>query len=478
MNNECKVCGKAAELICSGCRRVHYCSRTCQRANWSDHKPSCRGSIGNLWQPDEAYLAWRSDDERGRHVVAVRDIPPHTLLMHEEPIAVQEIFGPGPGIEEWSKFFPEGTDVGKHLLVGDEGPVLAKKMEQVGWTDASARIHFAATDPDDVENNSSQSYLERVVDANSFQPECAMTMVVYAGAMYYKASSFNHACYPNAYVRFGLRGNIYVASGTRTIRAGDEVTVSYMKMPFSAEMCTSARQRLVPPRIKCFCSACAMHTPCAGDCTCVPTQHVVNTVLAVGKFTSGSLFMDNAGHVEHIRGMIGVWNSRHKNGIRGDCDILYPFAWKLAVHAVLARNFDIFRSNETFMDVAEALEEHLKQVDVNGHTIMVVPGLLRVMADIVRENCGVPMSVHADFLKATHMYGWYEKTCASMPWANENAIGDFAAVARYVTPNLSVVLEYARVIGRLNGKETESLQGLLLSRFARDYAVSIAHKKP
>lgn len=30
--------------MCSGCRGVHYCSVTCQRVHWKDHKAVCRGS--------------------------------------------------------------------------------------------------------------------------------------------------------------------------------------------------------------------------------------------------------------------------------------------------------------------------------------------------------------------------------------------------------------------------------------------------
>ena len=42
---ECKVCSIVKEVkSCSGCKRVYYCSRACQRKDWSAHKLECRSS--------------------------------------------------------------------------------------------------------------------------------------------------------------------------------------------------------------------------------------------------------------------------------------------------------------------------------------------------------------------------------------------------------------------------------------------------
>lgn len=39
--NECKKCGGASSADCSRCREVHYCSRECQKLDWSNHKKEC-----------------------------------------------------------------------------------------------------------------------------------------------------------------------------------------------------------------------------------------------------------------------------------------------------------------------------------------------------------------------------------------------------------------------------------------------------
>jgi len=40
---ECFTCGETEGhlMLCSKCRNVHYCSRDCQVANWSEHKKIC-----------------------------------------------------------------------------------------------------------------------------------------------------------------------------------------------------------------------------------------------------------------------------------------------------------------------------------------------------------------------------------------------------------------------------------------------------
>lgn len=41
-NKSCLVCLKNTNTMCSGCKKVYYCSALCQKSDWSKHKPKCR----------------------------------------------------------------------------------------------------------------------------------------------------------------------------------------------------------------------------------------------------------------------------------------------------------------------------------------------------------------------------------------------------------------------------------------------------
>lgn len=45
MPSPCATCGKAASLICSWCKLVHYCSKQCQKRGWKTHKKNCAWSL-------------------------------------------------------------------------------------------------------------------------------------------------------------------------------------------------------------------------------------------------------------------------------------------------------------------------------------------------------------------------------------------------------------------------------------------------
>jgi len=41
-SKSCGACGAIALLLCSKCKQVNYCSRTCQMSNWAIHKKECK----------------------------------------------------------------------------------------------------------------------------------------------------------------------------------------------------------------------------------------------------------------------------------------------------------------------------------------------------------------------------------------------------------------------------------------------------
>lgn len=38
----CQICSKQATKFCTGCKKVYYCSEKCQKADWKNHKQSCK----------------------------------------------------------------------------------------------------------------------------------------------------------------------------------------------------------------------------------------------------------------------------------------------------------------------------------------------------------------------------------------------------------------------------------------------------
>ena len=44
LGDTCAACGKTSDTVkkCSRCKKVSYCSRSCQQADWSKHKTSCQ----------------------------------------------------------------------------------------------------------------------------------------------------------------------------------------------------------------------------------------------------------------------------------------------------------------------------------------------------------------------------------------------------------------------------------------------------
>ncbi|XP_068915824.1 SET domain-containing protein SmydA-8-like [Tenebrio molitor] len=82
--NSCAECQKPADLKCSACKLVAYCSKDHQKKHWKTHKALCR--------PFEVVTT----KEVGRCLVATRDLSPGDLILSELPVA----YGPRPHMVE------------------------------------------------------------------------------------------------------------------------------------------------------------------------------------------------------------------------------------------------------------------------------------------------------------------------------------------------------------------------------------------
>lgn len=48
--SRCYQCAKPANQVCGICKIATYCSKECQRTQWTDHKSQCNNDISNLTQ--------------------------------------------------------------------------------------------------------------------------------------------------------------------------------------------------------------------------------------------------------------------------------------------------------------------------------------------------------------------------------------------------------------------------------------------
>lgn len=76
----CHVCGQAADKICAGCKRVHYCTRIHQKQGWkAGHKVQC---IGSQKEDKEDRIAAKIED--------VRNFPLPQSVFPEFEIVIEE----------------------------------------------------------------------------------------------------------------------------------------------------------------------------------------------------------------------------------------------------------------------------------------------------------------------------------------------------------------------------------------------------
>ncbi|KAK7072640.1 hypothetical protein SK128_012617 [Halocaridina rubra] len=75
---DCKVCGvKEANVSCSECEQVFYCSSRHQEEDWEEHKVEC-----------QALVIEQKDPVKGRYLVVARNVTAGELLFKENPIAL------------------------------------------------------------------------------------------------------------------------------------------------------------------------------------------------------------------------------------------------------------------------------------------------------------------------------------------------------------------------------------------------------
>ncbi|KAF4128902.1 SET domain-containing protein [Phytophthora infestans] len=219
---------------CTGCRQVQYCSRKCQKLDWSQHRHECQA-----WRsiPVDAtlptvllvcrlaaklFLSSKVDQEDKNRILNLR----HHLDDHTAPKQHQ---------------FCEMTPL-VHLLLSEY------KVDKQERTPSFAELQEALK-PEILK-------LFGQVSCNGFSIMNGVTNEPVGIGLFLQGSMFNHDCDPNCVVSFhGQEMNVHVI---KDVKEGQELTISYVEVLQS----TKKRQKILKDSyfFECQCSRCTTET--------------------------------------------------------------------------------------------------------------------------------------------------------------------------------------------------------------------------
>ncbi|CAM9152032.1 unnamed protein product [Ectocarpus sp. 13 AM-2016] len=210
---------------CSGCSRICYCSRKCQKADWREHRPECKAWASN----SAARTPTRTLRLAGRILNAInRSDNSNTGSMGTA----------NGGEDDGSSHAPSVREAVDELVHHNDDRSLKQKEEYMLMANFVARLCLAGCG--DSKKGSALLWpsaqgrgLPGLVDAayavlgklscNVFSiAESALNGEVGCG-LYLEAAAANHACNPNAAQSFS--GKTLSLRCTRPIRKGEEITI-------------------------------------------------------------------------------------------------------------------------------------------------------------------------------------------------------------------------------------------------------------
>ena len=68
MEKRCVICNKPASFRCTNCKRVFYCSSTCQQRHWYSHKQEC-GILKKDYTSSNKVILFERISFRGKHMI-------------------------------------------------------------------------------------------------------------------------------------------------------------------------------------------------------------------------------------------------------------------------------------------------------------------------------------------------------------------------------------------------------------------------
>jgi len=184
MNNTCYVCGKSCNFACR-CSKIFYCSETCQKFDWRDHKFQCPVSSVQF-----------IDEVKGEGLVANRGVLPSQTVLLEEPL----------------------ISIVKQGNRGDYTEVL-KKYKRLSILDQKVydNLIFYSFHGNEILD---RWYANSVSTKLNEEDEDHQ-------ALFPKFSKINHSCAPNCVFYIDDDRNMKVVAITK-IRKGEEILITYI----------------------------------------------------------------------------------------------------------------------------------------------------------------------------------------------------------------------------------------------------------
>ncbi|KAJ7578171.1 hypothetical protein C8J56DRAFT_357632 [Mycena floridula] len=122
---KCHICQEEASSFCSSCKEKLYCSKECQKKDWTEHKAACGKNDAINMASFYPYLAWLADYSRHMARTPINTAVSHLALCH------QVINAPNPGSKPYP--FPDG-DAANLVVLGDP----CKVGDDNWWPDAAS----------------------------------------------------------------------------------------------------------------------------------------------------------------------------------------------------------------------------------------------------------------------------------------------------------------------------------------------------
>ncbi|RLN57596.1 hypothetical protein BBJ28_00007516 [Nothophytophthora sp. Chile5] len=227
------LAGRSPLSRCSGCRHVRYCSRSCQRLDWTQHRRECG--------------AWRSipASSRSQTVLLVARLalqlflPLKTASSHENAVETQVL--------TLRHHLEDHTELQRAQY---------REMTQLVLLLLS-RSTLEAPDATLAElQKTLESEIEQLfgrVNCNAFSLASELANEPVGIGLFPEGALFNHDCSPNCIVSF--RGRQMRVHVVRDVAVGEELTVSYVELLQS----TSSRRRELQTSyfFSCICQRCS-----------------------------------------------------------------------------------------------------------------------------------------------------------------------------------------------------------------------------